>query len=370
MKINYYMPAQIVAGDNCVRDNAALMRALGDKAFIITGSGSAKKNGSLDDSLAALSANKQSCTLFDKALPNPSIEDAYGAAEELKRSGCDFVLAIGGGSSIDLGKAAAVLACNDLTPETLFSTPLKKVLPIAAVPTTAGTGSEATNYSILTNTVTESKSSITSPLIIPRLGFLDARYTYNLGYNTTVNTALDALSHSVESLLSIKSSPFTEGLALSGIRIFRECLPALQNGRSAIIEPAVREKLLLAAAIGGMVIANTGTIIVHGMGYSLTYFKHIDHGRANGLLLGSYLDFVSKKDPAKIEPILKAMGAQSVGDFEAALNSLLGVREKLSEDEIKDFAVRAGRVLHLKVTAVPPGIPDMEAIYRRAVGGA
>lgn len=168
-------------------------------------------------------------------------------------------------------------------------------------------------------------------------------------------------------MLGARASAFTDAAAESGIRAFAECLPALRSGN--INDPAVREKLLFAATLDGMVIANTGTIVVHAMGYSLTYFRHIDHGRANGLLLGSYLRFVQSKEKAsganRVGQILGALGMGSLDEFETVVDGLLGEREKCTAAEIEQYAEIAIHAKHVANSAIRPGKEDLlEALAR------
>jgi alcohol dehydrogenase class IV len=303
-------------------------------------------------------------------MANPTIACAFDAAEAAKRGDCDFVIAIGGGSPMDLGKAAAAIAVNPLPADALFTTPFDTTLPVIAVPTTAGTGSEVTPYAILTNDAIQSKSSLSSPLLFPRVAFLDARYLLSLKWNTTINTALDALSHAVEGMLGVRASIFTDAAAKSGIRAFAECLPALKSG--SLDDPAVREKLLSAAALDGMVIANTGTIGVHALGYSLTYFKKMDHGRANALLLGAYLRFVQKKEKVagtnRVGEILGTLGMGSLDEFDATIDSLLGAREKLTAAEIEQYAETAIHTKHIDNSTIKPSKADLVEVLTKSLG--
>jgi alcohol dehydrogenase class IV len=368
---NYFMPTKVVGGENCIFENRALFKETGKKALIVTGRQSAKKNGSCDDAVKALEANGQAYAIFDRVTANPGATSAFDAAETAKREACDFVIALGGGSAMDLGKAAAALAVNALPTDALFTTPFDKALPMIAVPTTAGTGSEVTQYAILTNDAAKSKTSLSSPLLFPRLAFLDARYLLTLSRNTLVNTALDALSHAVEGMLGVRASLFTDAAAKSGIRIFAECLPALKSG--GVEDPAVREKLLFAAALDGMVIANTGTIVVHAMGYSLTYFRNVDHGRANGLLLGAYLRFVQGKEKAagtnRTGEILAALGMESLDEFDAAIDGLLGAREKITAAEIEQYAETAVHAKHIANGIIKPEKADLIEVLTKSLGG-
>jgi alcohol dehydrogenase class IV len=271
---------------------------------------------------------------------------------------------------MDLGKAAAAIAVNPLPAEALFTTPFDKALPIAAVPTTAGTGSEVTPYAILTNNALKSKSSLSSPLLFPRAAFLDPRYLLTLSRDTLVNTALDALSHAVEGMLSVRASLFTDAAAKSGLGLFAECLPALKSG--GVAAPAVREKLLFAAALDGIVIANTGTTVVHAMGYSLTYFRNVEHGRANALLLGAYLEFVQRKEQAagtnRVDQVLAALGMASLDEFNAVIDGLLGEKERLTAIEIEQYAEAAVHAKHIANGVIKPGKADLLDVLAKSLG--
>jgi alcohol dehydrogenase class IV len=271
---------------------------------------------------------------------------------------------------MDLGKAAAVIAVNPVSADSLFTTPFNKALPVAAIPTTAGTGSEVTQYAVLTNDAIQSKSSISSPLLFPRVAFLDPRYLSSMSRNTLINTALDALSHAVEGSLGVRASTFTDAAAQSGIRLFAECLPAIKSG--SLEDPAIREKLLFAATLDGMVIASTGTLVVHAMGYSLTYFRNIDHGRANGLLLGAYLRFVQRKEKAlggnRVAWILGALGMKNLDELDAAIDGLLGEREKFTAAEIEQYAETASHAKHIANGVIKPEKADLLEVLTRSLG--
>ncbi|WP_141694398.1 iron-containing alcohol dehydrogenase, partial [Desulfosporosinus sp. BG] len=195
MTNKYYMPTRVIIGDDCIIKNSELFIPLGKKALIVTGAQSAKSNGSEKDVRTALESVGINYLVFDKVMSNPTISCVYEGASLAKEKGVDFIIAIGGGSPMDAGKAIALLAVQDIEEESLFSGNYEKtVLPMAFVPTTAGTGSEVTQYSILTNDKAQTKTSIASDLLFPTVTFLDAKYTEHLAVTTTINTAIDALS--------------------------------------------------------------------------------------------------------------------------------------------------------------------------------
>ncbi len=377
MTYKYYMPTRIISGTNCVANNSELFKTLGEKALIVTGANSAKMNGSEKDVISALESEGIPYVLYDRVASNPAVACAYEGANYARANGVDFVISIGGGSPMDTGKAIALLAAQEIDESDLFSGHYEnRVLPMAFVPTTAGTGSEVTQYSILTNDTAQSKTSITTELLFPDLAFLDPKYTVTLSVRTTVNTAMDALSHAIEGMLSVKGSFLSNALAAESIRMIMGCVPELidaveRSGKSAekpetLITPSTREKLLQASLMAGMVIAQTGTTAVHAMGYSLTYFKGIDHGRANGLLLAGYMRLVEKAQPELAARILGVIGLSSVNRFREFTDLLFGEKENICEEDFKKYSGMAVKTKNMANCIVRPTENDLTAIFLEA----
>ncbi|HEY5586812.1 MAG TPA: iron-containing alcohol dehydrogenase family protein [Ruminiclostridium sp.] len=368
MNYKYYMPTRIIMGNDCITNNSEVFKTLGKRALIVTGAHSSKKNGSEKDVKAALDSACISYLVFDKIMSNPTIACVYEGASVAKGNDVDFIIAIGGGSPMDAGKAIALLAAQDISEENLFSGIYEnKVLPMTFVPTTAGTGSEVTQYSILTNDKAQTKTSIASDLLFPTVAFLDSKYMEQLSVNTTINTAIDALSHAVEGMLSVRASTITNALASESIRMIMECVPemlqALNSVPKTIFNPKNREKLLQASFMAGMVISQTGTSAVHAMGYSLTYFKDIDHGRANGLLLGEYLRLVEKEQPDLAGKILKSMNLPCANQFVELMNELFGKKEDISSEEINQYSKLAMQTKNIANSILKPKENDLKEMY-------
>lgn len=363
---NYYMPTRVIMGKDCITQNSGIFKSLGKKALIVTGALSAKRNGSEKDIKNALDSMGIDHIVFDQVMSNPTVSCVYEGAMVARENNVDFIIAIGGGSPMDAGKAIALLAVQDIDEESLFSGEFEnKVLPMVLVPTTAGTGSEVTPYSVLTNEKAQTKMSIASDLLFPKVAFLDSKYMDDLPLITTINTAIDALSHAVEGMLSIKASTFSNVLAMESIRMIMNCVPDMIQALTEterLIDSAKREELLQASFIAGMVIAQTGTTAVHAMGYPLTYFKDIDHGRANGLLLGEYLRFVEKEQPDLVRRILGAMNLSEVEQFKALINRLLGEKEEISSEEIDHFSQTIQKK-KLATSVVKPNEEDIKEMF-------
>jgi len=355
MKINFCVPTEIIMGADCIKNNSQKIAVFGKSAFIVTGGKSAKINSALDDITQTLRANNQKWTLFDQVTPNPEKEQALKGAQAAKNAGSDFVIAIGGGSPLDAGKAIAFYANSDDSANI-------DVLPIIAVPTTAGSGSEVTPYAILTDHEKQTKMSISSPKIFPKLALLDAKYMLSLGEATTINTAIDALSHAVEGMLSNKKNAVTDMLASEAICLIASLLQKLENISLLTLED--REKLLYSSMLAGAVIANTGTTGMHSMGYSLTYFLNIDHGRANGLLMADFLRFVEKSMPELTEPVLSAIKLDSIDSLDVILNRLLGKREQITDAQFEKFSSIAIKAWNIQNCVVVPSEKDLTDIYK------
>lgn len=366
MQMQFHMPTQVLMETDCVHHNAAAFCELGSKALIVTGRVSAKSNGSLADVTATLSANGQQWVVFDQVQSNPTIASAYAGAALARAEKVDFVIGIGGGSPMDAAKAISLLACQDIPEENLFTgTYGTAALPALMIPTTAGTGSEVTQYAVLTNDKAQTKTSIGSPILFPAYALLDARYMLGLPRQGTIHTAVDALSHSVEGMMTIRATPFSDAIAIESIRRIAQCFPALRSGSLALAD---RENLLYASMLGGIVVAHTKTTSVHAMGYSLTYFKNMDHGLANGLLLAGFMGFVAKEKPDLITRILEPMGLSDLSALNELMAELLGTPAKLTAAEITQFTEITARSKSVVNSQVIPTTHDIQAIYQSVLG--
>jgi alcohol dehydrogenase class IV len=359
---NYFMPTRVISGDGCIGAFASELKPFGKTAMLVTGATSAKKNGSLDDVTAALAKNGQTYFVYDKVKSNPTVPCVYEGAAEAKRGGADFIIAVGGGSPIDAAKVMALLACRDIPESELFSGNYGNcALPIIAVPTTAGTGSEVTPYSILTNDKAETKTSVATPLIFPKIAFLDAKYLMGLPRDTMVNTVIDALSHAIEGMLSVRAGVLSDSLASCAVKKIISACGDLEKGSLSKEQYA---DLLYASTLAGMVIANTGTTVVHAMGYSLTYYKEISHGRATGLLLGRYLEFVRGKAPALCDKVCAAAGIKDEKEIIKKLAVLLGKPEQLTGAEISHYSAKAAVSKNIQNGLIPISQSEIETIFK------
>lgn len=335
--LKFHMPTKVLVGENCVFENKADL-IIGKRALIVTGKTSGKKSGALDDVIKILENEKIPYHVYDKIENNPEINHMVKGGEFARNCGCDFIIAIGGGSPLDAAKAISVYATNEPKENSgfdvydIFKGSYKnKPIPMVAVPTTAGTGSEVTPYSILTLHKEKTKKSFTCVDCFYKTAFLDGRYTLNLPLQVAKNTAIDAMCHLIEGYTNKKSSPVTDCLCLEGLSIIGKYVDNLINGNFSV---DICTELLWASALGGIVISHTGTTIVHSMGYQLTYFKDIPHGMANGYLVYEYLKRVDSKRAASC---LYALGMESFDEFKNFLEKALPREHNFTEDELANW---------------------------------
>ncbi len=363
MDFQYFVPVHIISGENCVRDHGEIIKQFGRQALIVTGKSSAK-NGALDDMVFALKQNGQEYAVYDSVPNNPTVKSVEDGAALARRIGADFIVAVGGGSPMDAAKAISMLARQEAK-EGIFAHKITDdVLPMIHVPTTAGTGSEVTPYSIITNDEKQTKTSIAAPSLFPRVAFLDGKYMLGLSQSTTVNTALDAISHAIEGMLSVRAGAMSDIFAKESLHVIFSEFEALRSGKYTLES---RQNLLYGATLAGMVIANTGTSPVHGMGYSLTYFHGVPHGRANGLLLPEFLKLCQQKKPERTQEIFAALG-MNADSFECAVHDLLGEREKYDDAILRDYAHRASLNKNIKNCQAYFTEEDLYAVLKSSVG--
>lgn len=333
------MPTKIFAGENIIKNNSKDI-ILGKKAMIVTGKTSGEKSGALNDVLEILKENSIEYLVFNRIGNNPTLEEVAEGGKVAREFSADFLIGIGGGSPLDATKAIAVFAKNEPVPESDFDiydifsgTHKSKPLPMAAIPTTAGTGSEVTPYSILTLHKEKNKKSFSHPDIFYKVAFLDGKYLKNIPLQIARNTMVDTLSHLIEGYTTKRSTPASDYIALEGLKIIGSLKTKFIEGNFSDQD---RLDLLWASTLGGMVIAQTGTTIVHAMGYHLTYFKDIAHGMANGLLLTEYLKRVQAVLPKKFDDILICL-EMSIDELKSYLSQILPCATVFSEDEFTSW---------------------------------
>lgn len=317
-----FMPTLVYSEKDCVKNHFREIALTGEKAMIVTGKHSSRKNGSLDDVTAVLNHEKIPYILFDDIEENPSVETVMKAREFAVSENVDFIIGIGGGSPLDAAKAISLMAANsEASEEVLYQSNPLPYLPIICVPTTCGTGSEVTPYSILTLHKQKTKRSI-SHKIYPTLALLDTKYLKTAGRSCIVNTSVDALSHLVESYLNTNSNTMNRIYSEQGLRMWAGFKDSLKNDT---LSEKDYENMLHASMIAGIAITHTGTSLPHGLSYTVTYELGVPHGKAVGMFLGGYVD--NYKDKNEAGRVLELLGFSDAKEMRSYLNELLGKTE-------------------------------------------
>lgn len=330
--MKFFMPTEVFIGKNVIEENKEKFREIGKKALIVTGRSSSKKNGSLEAIEKTLKEMNIEYLVYDKVEENPTVETVVLAGEIGRKENVDFIVGIGGGSPIDASKAIGVYILNkNLTKETLFTSEKLKSIPIVAVPTTAGTGTETTQYAILTDHVEKTKKNLGQE-IFPVLSLVDPTFMMGMSIGITRNTAIDAFSHVVEGYLNTNANKISDGLAETALKEFSKTIEGLKKGTLSYED---RESLAIVSNIAGIIIAQTGTSIPHGLGYSLTYYKNVPHGLANGCLYKEYLKVFKNRE--KVNKIYELLGFE-VEELDELLESFCTVHIDITEEEIKAWS--------------------------------
>lgn len=349
----FYLPTKIYSERDCVKKYAEEWTALGKHALIVTGRSSAY-NGSLADVTEALEERNTAYSIFNQVEENPSIETVMKAKMLGIQQQADFVIGIGGGSPMDAAKAIALMiAQKDQNEEFLYQKGTDEALPVVAVPTTCGTGSEVTPYSILTIHKEHTKASI-AHRIFPRYALIDGKYLRNASKSLLVHTAVDALGHFIESYINTNTTDFSRMLCTYGMDMWSNCKNVLIGAPAGEQE---LDHLMTAATLAGMAISHTGTALPHGLSYYLTYEKGIPHGKAVGYFLPGYLEQAS---PLVSRKVLHLTGFPDLQYFRSFMHQLIGRAEM--DDGLMEKAVNGLMANPAKLKNTPYPVTE-EVLY-------
>lgn len=329
MASKFIMPGQIISGADALNESKAVLQTFGKKALVVSGKvmsriGNVKLITDLLDDLSI------EWVVYDDITAEPDDVMIDKGVEVYKENGCDFLIAIGGGSPMDAMKAIGALITNPGRISDYMGKEITNPLPpMAAVPTTAGTGSEATQFTIITDTRTNIKMLLKGTVLMPDLAIVDASFTISAPQSVTSATGLDALTHAVEAYTSVKSQPLTEGLAMDAVkRIFAYLPRAYENGNDV----KAREELALASLQAGMAFNNASVTLVHGMSRPIGANFHVPHGLSNAMLLKTCLTFALDGAYDRFGALGKAIGAvEKETDDKTAAKAFLKALEKLCE---------------------------------------
>ena len=312
----FRMPSTVHFGENAAKEAGNEARQLGAKKALFITDKILREIGVVQPVLDSLSAVDIKAVVFDGVDGEPTQDYVKKGLDIYLREKCDIIVAAGGGSSIDTAKAVRVMASNPGRIQDYMG--IGKITkagpPMIAIPTTAGTGSEASMFTIIADTENDVKMLIGSPVVIPTVALVDPVMTLKMPRALTAATGLDALTHAIEAYVSIKSQPMSDIMALSAIRLLGEFLPQAWANPDNL---EARSQTLLGSFQAGIAFSNASVALVHGMSRPIGALFHIAHGVSNAALLGIVMEFSLMGSPDRYADIAHALGESVEG-----LNSL------------------------------------------------
>ncbi len=328
----FFIPKLILSGTNALELLGARVGACGKRALIVTGR-HVRQLEAFHRLEALLAAQQVDYAVFDGITGEPDDTMIAAGAQAYRDTGCDFLIAMGGGSPIDSMKAIAVTAASGRNVCDYYGRIIDLPLPpMIAIPTTAGTGSEATQFTVITDTARNIKMLLKGACLLPDIAVVDGALGADAPKSVTASTGLDALTHAVEAYTSRRAQPLTDALCVSAVtRIFR-WLPVAYRSAAAGAVPAeeaarARSEMASAALEAGIAINNSSVTIVHGMSRPIGALYHVPHGLSNAMLLPRCMAFAAGvADPAQADPeaqarfaaLGRAVGAAAGSDSDAA----------------------------------------------------
>ncbi len=325
---------------------AAAEIGLKGKALLVTGRRFARTSGYLDKIRESLESRGFGVEVFEGVEPNPSAETVERGARVAREAEVDFIVGFGGGSAMDAAKAISVIASHGGRAEDYFfdltHEPVKPpVLPIVAIPTTCGTGSEVTKYSVISKGL--EKRTILGEPITPVLSILDAETLKFAPKELIAHTVMDAVSHAVEAYFNKYSTEFSDIFAVEALKIIFQ---NFVRGYEGDIDS--RERLLYGSMLAGLAINIPGTTAAHALGHYLTERYGIPHGLANALFLAQVLEKSCKLMPEKTIRLVEAVEKKRVRDGDEAAGILL--------ERLKEFKEAS----NLPMSLIDAGVPEEE----------
>ncbi|HEX2186159.1 MAG TPA: iron-containing alcohol dehydrogenase [Chloroflexota bacterium] len=334
-------PRKVVTGRGCSQEIGALAAELGMRRALVVIDPQVRTAGVAEAALASLGAAGLALTLYEGVHSEPVLAFVDEAMAALRDGGGDGLVAIGGGSVIDTAKAAAALTTNggrlpDYEGIDRFTRP---GLPLIAVPTTAGTGSEVTRVAVVTDQERGVKMMLMADTLLPTVAVDDPLLTVSAPPGATAAAGLDALTHAIEAYVSRRAQPLTDTLALAAIRAIVVCLPrAWRDGQDL----EAREGMMIAQLQAGLAFSNSSVALIHGMARPLGAHFGVPHGMANAMLLPVVMRFSLPGATARYAAIGEAMGAGAATEAERAEGAVVVVERlarELGVPSLADFGI-------------------------------
>jgi alcohol dehydrogenase class IV len=338
-RYKFFTPTHLVFGEGCSGEVGQRVKALGGTKALLVSDKGLERTGLVGKVKAALEAEGLAVVVYTDVSENPTGDNVHAGRDLIREHGLNIVVALGGGSPMDAAKAMSALAVHDgaITEYEYGLKPFTRPGPtIVAIPTTAGTGAEATMGAVITDLATHRKIDVVSPLMAPRLALVDPEVTVSLPPGMTAATGMDALTHSVEGYTATLAHPLTDAIHLQAITLLgKYLLRAYRDGS----DKEARYHTMMASMIAGIGFPNSGLGAVHGLALPLGGHFNIAHGVANAILLPHVMAFNLPTSRARLRDIAVALGAprkSAVG----AIHHVFALRRELKLPVLASFGVR------------------------------
>jgi alcohol dehydrogenase len=380
-EFSFSVPQNIIVGKGSLKKLPELSAKIGKKhAFIISGP-SLERMGVVGKCVNELEKGGISADIFTKTEGNPSVETVDAATKAFKESGADYIIALGGGSPMDVAKAVGVLAeygGSIVDYEGADKVP-GDIVPIIAIPTTAGTGSEVTAFSVITDHSRNYKLTVFSYKLYPVYAILDAELITSVPAKVAAACGIDAMVHALESYISKAASPFSDALGLKALELIGSSIRAYVADRTNL---EAAEKMLTGSMFAGIAFSWARLGNVHAMSHPVSAYYNVAHGVANAVILPAVVEYNSICDNGKYYDIYKNISEVPVSKEEfspamltetiVSLNKELGIPAKLSEvgvttDKIEEMTTDAMKSGNIAVNPRTTQREDIVELYRRVI---
>ena len=370
------MPEVFCGSDALEAIDGALIRVGAERVFIVTGPHVSKTDGFA--AMKAVAERGRQVAVFNETQGDPSIEQVEEMIGQAKAFKADAVIGMGGGSPVDASKVVAAALSNDRNVAEMIGSDLvpNRCAPLFIIPTTAGTGSEATNISILTDTEEQMKKAVVSNNILPYAAFLVPELTVSMPQRITSTTGIDAFCHATEAYLSKLRNPYSDGMALRALALISQWLENAYNEPDNL---EAREGMLMASFFAGLAFTNASVTAIHAFAYPLGGRHHVPHGMANALMAGPVLNHNLKGNEERYADLAEAFcgirDATALVPQVQMLKKSIGLPMSLKEAEIpkNDLDSMAKAVMGVtRLLAVNPAeitLDDAKRMYNEAYNG-
>ncbi|MFT4788025.1 MAG: alcohol dehydrogenase class IV [Paraglaciecola sp.] len=334
MSTQIILPRILQVGGGASDEAGNIVTALGCKRPLIVTDKMMVQLGYVARLQKSLKALNISADVFDDTVPEPTVSSIEAGVEQVRQGNYDSIIAIGGGSPIDSAKAMSILGkyggvMRDYKFPRIVTEP---GLPIIAIPTTAGTGSEVTRVTIITDETNDEKMLCVGMGFMPTAALVDYNLTLSLPPRTTADTGIDALTHAMEAYVSKKASLYSDTQAIAAMKLLA---PNLRRAFHDGSDKEAREAMMLGSTLAGIAFSNASVALVHGMSRPIGAFYHVPHGLSNAMLLPMVTEYSIPATVERYADCARAMGVAQVTDSDASANQKLIAELYAINEELK-----------------------------------